>query len=65
MLVLDFYIDLVEKYPITSIEDPFEEEDFHTFAMLTDEVEKSDGSWRGPFSYKSKKNRTSNKITIV
>lgn len=38
--MLDFYIDLVEKYPITSIEDPFEEEDFHTFAMLTDEVEK-------------------------
>ncbi len=40
-MLLDYYIDLVERYPaITSIEDPFEENDFDSFSILTDEVER-------------------------
>ena len=34
----DYYIDLIKKYPIVSIEDPFEEEDIESFAFLTKEV---------------------------
>ena len=30
----DYYIDLAKIYPILSIEDPFDEEDFDSFAML-------------------------------
>lgn len=33
--LLDFYSELVAKYPIRSIEDPFEEEDFEGHALLT------------------------------
>lgn len=33
--LLDYYSDLVKKYPIVSIEDPFEEEDFAGFAQIT------------------------------
>lgn len=34
----DFYVDLVKKYPIVSIEDGFEENDFETTAELTKKV---------------------------
>jgi len=33
--LLDFYKELVDKYPIVSIEDPFHEEDFEAFAEMT------------------------------
>ncbi|MFA4955672.1 MAG: phosphopyruvate hydratase [Candidatus Methanoperedens sp.] len=33
--LIDFYSDLVDSYPILSIEDPFEEESFEDFAQLT------------------------------
>ncbi|HEX7628350.1 MAG TPA: phosphopyruvate hydratase [Candidatus Methanoperedens sp.] len=33
--LIDFYSDLVDTYPILSIEDPFEEESFEDFAQLT------------------------------
>ncbi|MDO8554918.1 MAG: phosphopyruvate hydratase [Candidatus Micrarchaeota archaeon] len=33
--LLDYYISLIKKYPITSIEDPFEENDFGSFADIT------------------------------
>jgi enolase len=35
---LQYYIDLVEKYPIISIEDPFSEEDWEMFGMLTEKI---------------------------
>ena len=34
----DYYLDLINKYPIISIEDPFEEEDAESFALLTREA---------------------------
>ncbi|MBE6149060.1 MAG: phosphopyruvate hydratase [Firmicutes bacterium] len=34
----DYYLDLINKYPIVSIEDPFEEEDAESFALLTKEA---------------------------
>jgi enolase len=33
--LIDFYADIVDTYPILSIEDPFEEESFENFAELT------------------------------
>lgn len=33
--LLDMYIDLIKEYPIISIEDPFEENDFESFNKLT------------------------------
>jgi enolase len=33
--LIDFYVELVDTYPILSIEDPFEEESFEDFAELT------------------------------
>lgn len=33
--LVDFYVQLVDTYPILSIEDPFEEESFEDFAELT------------------------------
>jgi enolase len=33
--LMDFYEDLVFTYPVASIEDPFEQEDFEGFAELT------------------------------
>ncbi|KAB2948079.1 MAG: phosphopyruvate hydratase [Candidatus Methanoperedens nitroreducens] len=33
--LIDFYAELVDTYPILSIEDPFEEESFEDFAKLT------------------------------
>lgn len=32
--LLDYYLNLIKKYPIISIEDPFEQEDFVSFAEL-------------------------------
>ena len=34
--LLDYYKGLVEKYPIISIEDPFDEEDWEAFKKMTD-----------------------------
>ena len=31
----NYYLDLIEKYPIISIEDPFDEDDVESFAILT------------------------------
>ncbi len=36
--LLDLYKDLVDQYPIVSIEDPFQEEDFRGFAQITREL---------------------------
>ncbi len=36
--LLEYYLNLVKKYPIVSIEDPFEEEDFESFAQLKKEL---------------------------
>jgi enolase len=36
--VVDFWAQLAETYPIVSIEDPFQEEDFESFAVLTERV---------------------------
>ncbi len=36
--LLDLYKDLVDQYPIVSIEDPFQEEDFRGFARITEEL---------------------------
>ena len=33
--LLDYWIDLTKRYPIISIEDPFDEEDFESFTELT------------------------------
>lgn len=33
--LIKFYIELIRNYPIISIEDPFEEEDLESFAVLT------------------------------
>ncbi|MFQ6135268.1 MAG: phosphopyruvate hydratase [Nitrososphaerales archaeon] len=33
--LVDYYTELVESYPIKSIEDPLHEEDFHGFASMT------------------------------
>ncbi|RLG41220.1 MAG: phosphopyruvate hydratase, partial [Thermoproteota archaeon] len=36
--LIEFYVELVRDYPIMSIEDPFEEEDFLSFAELTKKI---------------------------
>ena len=36
--LVDYYIELVKKYPIISIEDPFDEEDFLAFAELRKKI---------------------------
>ncbi len=33
--MVDYYLDLMEKYPICSIEDPFDQDDFYSYEMLT------------------------------
>ena len=38
--LLDYYLKLVNSYPIISIEDPFEEEDFDLFAELNKKIGK-------------------------
>ncbi len=36
--LLQYYVDLTKEYPLTSIEDPFDEKDFLNFAELTKKV---------------------------
>ncbi len=36
--LLNIYIELVNNYPIISIEDPFEESDFESFRILTEKI---------------------------
>ncbi len=36
--LVDFWTKLVETYPIVSVEDPFQEEDFESFAELTKKI---------------------------
>lgn len=36
--LLDYYLDLVKTYPIFSIEDPFQEEDYQSHAVLTHRI---------------------------
>ncbi|MCD6524640.1 MAG: phosphopyruvate hydratase [Thermococcus sp.] len=38
--LLELYRELVSKYPIVSIEDPFQEEDWEGFVMITEELGK-------------------------
>jgi len=38
--LLDYYVDLVERYPILTIEDPFFEEGFEDFAAITSKLGK-------------------------
>ncbi len=37
--LVDYYLDLVEKYPIKSIEDPFQEDDFYHHSQITRKLE--------------------------
>lgn len=36
--LLDFYMEIIDEYPVASIEDPFYEEDFDSYAELTNKV---------------------------
>lgn len=36
--LIEYYTDLIEKYPIVSIEDPFDEDDFDAWQKFTDKV---------------------------
>ena len=38
--LLDYYIDILKKYPIISIEDPFAENDYEGFKMITETLGK-------------------------
>jgi len=38
--LLDYYLDLVKSYPIISIEDPFDENDYEGFKLITDRLGK-------------------------
>ena len=38
--LLDYYLDLVKNYPIISIEDPFDENDYEGFKLITDRLGK-------------------------
>ena len=38
--LLDYYLDLVQNYPIISIEDPFAERDYNGFKMMTEKLSK-------------------------
>jgi enolase len=37
--MMEYYMELIEKYPIISIEDPFDQSDFRSFAILLEKVE--------------------------
>jgi enolase len=39
--LLQYYLDLVQDYPLKSIEDPFDEKDFRSFANLTAKIDKT------------------------
>ncbi|MHA1302471.1 MAG: phosphopyruvate hydratase [Candidatus Heimdallarchaeaceae archaeon] len=36
--LIDYYVELIEKYPLISLEDPFDENDFEAFAKLKEKV---------------------------
>ena len=36
--LVDFYIELINKYPIISIEDPVDEDDFEGFSLITQKI---------------------------
>lgn len=36
--LLNYYLDIVNKYPIVTIEDPFEENDWNSFTILTEKL---------------------------
>lgn len=36
--LMNYYLDLIEKYPIISIEDAFMEDDFESLAKLTAKI---------------------------
>lgn len=36
--LVDYYIDLINKYPIVSIEDPVDEDDFEGFKLITEKI---------------------------
>ncbi len=38
--LLDYYIDLLKNYPIISIEDPFDEDDYEGFKIMTEKLGK-------------------------
>ncbi len=38
MEMVDYYLNLVKKYPIISIEDPFDQDDFDSYAELTRKI---------------------------
>ncbi len=38
--LLDYYLDLLKNYPIISIEDPFDENDYEGFKLMTDKLSK-------------------------
>lgn len=38
--LLDYYLDLLKNYPIISIEDPFDENDYKGFKMITEKLSK-------------------------
>jgi enolase len=39
--LLQYYLDLVDEYPLKSIEDPFDQKEFTGFAKLTNEIDES------------------------
>ena len=39
--LLQYYLDLIQDYPFKSIEDPFDEKDFRSFASLTAKIDES------------------------
>ena len=39
--LLQYYLDLIQEYPFKSIEDPFDEKDFRSFASLTAKIDES------------------------
>ncbi len=41
MELVDFLVDLCDRYPIISIEDPLEEEDFYGFSVLREKLKKT------------------------
>ncbi len=38
--LLEYYMDLINRFPIISLEDPFQEEDFNKFAEITSKIGK-------------------------
>ncbi len=39
--LVDYYLKLIKKYPLVSIEDPFAEKDFNSFVSLTEKIGRS------------------------